>query len=156
MFRFLVLYFCFLFYAFYVCVLLCVLFLLLYIAVFFLFLYQSADRWWAVATGYGLNGPGIESWWGRNFPHLSRPALGPSQPSYTMGTGSFPGVKSGRGVTLTPHFLLVPWSRKSRAIPLLLLWAVRLVQSLSACTRVHFTFLPYRPLPPAGNPSCSK
>ena len=38
--------------------------------------------------------------------------------SCTMGTGSFPGVKSGRDVTLTPHFLLVPWSRKSRAIPL--------------------------------------
>ena len=30
----------------------------------------------------------------------------------------FPGVKSGRGVRLTPHPLLVPWSRKSRAIPL--------------------------------------
>ena len=28
--------------------------------------------------------------------------------SCTMGTGSFPGVKSGRGVTLTPHYLLVP------------------------------------------------
>jgi hypothetical protein len=28
--------------------------------------------------------------------------------SCTMGTGSFPGVKSGRGVTLTPHPLLVP------------------------------------------------
>jgi len=27
-----------------------------------------------------------------------------------MGTGSFPGVKSGRGVTLTPHLLLMPWS----------------------------------------------
>jgi len=27
-----------------------------------------------------------------------------------MGTGSFPGVKNGRGVTLTPHPLLVPWS----------------------------------------------
>ena len=30
--------------------------------------------------------------------------------SCTMSTGSFPGVKSGRGVTLTPHPLLVPWS----------------------------------------------
>ena len=57
-----------------------------------------------------------------------------------MGTGSFLGVKSGRGVTLTPHPLLVPWSWKSRAIPLLPLWAVQTVQSLSACTRVHFTF----------------
>jgi hypothetical protein len=59
--------------------------------------------------------------------------------SCTMGTGSFPGVKSGRDVTLTPHPLLVPWSRKSRAIPLLLLWAIRPVQSLSACTRVHLS-----------------
>jgi len=58
----------------------------------------------------------------------------------TMGTGSFPGVNSGRGVTLTPHSLLVPWSRKSRAIPLLPLWAVRPVQNLSVCTRVHFIF----------------
>jgi len=59
--------------------------------------------------------------------------------SCTMGTGAFPGIKSGRCVTLTPHPLLVPWSRKDRAIPLLLLWAIRPVQSLSACTRVHFT-----------------
>ena len=59
--------------------------------------------------------------------------------SCTMGTGCFPGVKSGRDVTLTPHPLLVPWSRKGRVIPLLALWAVRPVQSLIACTRVHFT-----------------
>ena len=31
-------------------------------------------------TGYGLDGPGIESRCGRNFPHLSRPAPGPTQP----------------------------------------------------------------------------
>ena len=33
-----------------------------------------------LATGYGLDGPRIESRWGRDFPHLSRPALGPAQP----------------------------------------------------------------------------
>ena len=33
-----------------------------------------------IATGYGLDGPGIESRWGRDFPHLSKPALGPTQP----------------------------------------------------------------------------
>jgi len=32
------------------------------------------------ATRYGLDGPGIESRWGRDFPHPSRPALGPTQP----------------------------------------------------------------------------
>jgi hypothetical protein len=35
----------------------------------------------------------------------------------------------------------VPWSRKGTAIPLLPLWTVRPVQSLSACTRVHFKLL---------------
>jgi len=61
----------------------------------------------------------------------------------TKDTRSFPGVKSCQGVTLIPHPLLVPWSRKSRAIPLFPLWAIQPVQSLTACTRVHFTL----PLP---------
>jgi hypothetical protein len=34
----------------------------------------------------------------------------------------------------------VLWSWKGRAIPLLPIWAVRPVRSLSACTRVQFTF----------------
>ena len=51
-----------------------------------------------------------------------------------------PGIKSGRSVKPTPYPLRVPWSWKGRAIHLLPLWAVRPVQSLSACTRVHFTF----------------
>jgi len=33
-----------------------------------------------IATRYGLDGPGIESWWWRDFPHLSRPALRPTNP----------------------------------------------------------------------------
>jgi hypothetical protein len=67
-------------------------------------------------------------------------AIEPAAASSTMGTGSFPGVKSGRGVTLTTHHFLVPWSWKSTVIPLLPLWAVRPVEGLSTCTRVHFTF----------------
>ena len=43
--------------------------------------------------------------------------------SCTMGTGSFPGVRCCRGVTLTPHPLLVLRSKYSRAIPLLSLRA---------------------------------
>jgi hypothetical protein len=34
-----------------------------------------------IATGYGLDGPVIESWWGQDFPHLPRLKLGPTQPS---------------------------------------------------------------------------
>ena len=66
--------------------------------------------------------------------------LGAHPASCTVGTGSFPGVNSGRDVTLTPHPHLVPWSRKSRDIRLLPLLAVRPLQSLSACKRCT---LPY-------------
>ena len=65
--------------------------------------------------------------------------------SCTMGTRSFPGVNCGRGVLLTAHPLLVPRSWKSRAIPLLHLWAVRPVQSLSACTVQLYLHSPYGP-----------
>jgi hypothetical protein len=33
-----------------------------------------------IATGYVLEGPGIESRWRRDFSHTSRPALRPTQP----------------------------------------------------------------------------
>ena len=55
------------------------------------------------ATRYGLDVPGIESRCGQDIPHLSIPAEA-HPASYTMGTGSFPGVKRpGRGVNHPPH-----------------------------------------------------
>ena len=63
--------------------------------------------------------------------------------SCTMGTGSFQGVKGGRGVRLAPHPLPVPWSRKSKAIPVHALWTVQPVQTLSACTTVHICHPPH-------------
>jgi len=71
-----------------------------------------------MATGYGLDGPGIESLWGTRLSAPVQTGLGAHPPYCTMGTGTFP-VYSGRNVTLTPHPLLLLWSRKSRAIPLL-------------------------------------
>jgi len=53
---------------------------------------------------YGLDGPGIESRWGRDFPHPSRPALGPTQLLEIKYRISFPGVKRpGRDVDQPPH-----------------------------------------------------
>jgi hypothetical protein len=62
-----------------------------------------------IATGYGLDGQVIAIPVGG--PRFSTPiqsGAGAHPASCTMRTGSFPGVKSGWGVTLTPHLLLVP------------------------------------------------
>ena len=59
------------------------------------------------ATGYGLNGPGIESRGGEIFRTCPDRPWGPPSLLYN-GYRVFPGVKSGRSVTLTPHPLLVP------------------------------------------------
>jgi hypothetical protein len=68
-------------------------------------------------TGYGLDGPGIEPRWGRDFSHTSRPALGPTQPPVQWLQGLSRGVKrSGCGADHPP--LPVPRSRKIRTTPL--------------------------------------
>jgi hypothetical protein len=58
----------------------------------------------------------------------------------------FPGDKERPGRDTEPSTLLVPWSRKGRAIPLLPLWAARPVQNLSTCTvelYLYYTYGPY-------------
>jgi hypothetical protein len=63
-----------------------------------------------ITTGYGLNGPGIESRWGERFSVPVQTGPGAHPDSCTISTVSFPGVKSGRGVKLTPHNPIVLWS----------------------------------------------
>jgi len=76
-----------------------------------------------IATDYRLDGPGIESRWGARFSALVQTGPRAHPVSCATGTGSFPGVKCGRGVRLTTHPLLAPRSWKNRAIPLPPLWA---------------------------------
>jgi hypothetical protein len=60
-----------------------------------------------VATGYGLDGPGIESRCRRDFLYLSRPALGPTQPPVQRVPGISRGVKW-PGCDADPSPVLVP------------------------------------------------
>ena len=75
-----------------------------------------------VAIHYGLDGPGIESRWKPDFPHPSRPTLGPIQSPVQWVLGLFPGIKRpGRGVDHpTPS-----------------------AEAFLACSRVNFTFYVY-------------
>jgi len=67
------------------------------------------------------------------FSALVQTGPGAHPSSYTMGTGSFPGVKRpGRGVVIHPF--LAPRLKKIRAIPLLPLWV------FVPCSGVNFTF----------------
>ena len=56
-----------------------------------------------IATGYRLDGPGIESRLGARFSAPVQTGPGAHPASCTMGAESFPGIKSGRSVTMTPH-----------------------------------------------------
>ena len=71
-------------------------------------------------------------------------AWGPPSLLYN-GYQVFPRGKERPGRDADPSPLLVPRSRKSRAIPLIHLWAVRPVQSLSACTVELYLYSPYGP-----------
>ena len=97
-----------------------------------LYVEQIRDILVSVVTCYGLEGAGIESWWGRYFlPTQTSPGAHP--PSYTMGTGSFPGVKRpGRGVDHPP-----PSGSEVKETVELYLYS----PSGTSCSRVNFTLL---------------
>ena len=58
-----------------------------------LFLDMGLNSSVGIAARYGLDGPGIEFRLWRDFPHPSRPALGPTQPAIQRVPG-FPGGKA--------------------------------------------------------------
>ena len=87
----------------------------------------------SITTRYWLDGPAIESQWERGFTSRGPPSLLHNRHRVIPG-GKVAGASRGPP---TPH--LAP-RLKSRAIPLLHLWA------FVACSRVTFTFLPLQEL----------
>ena len=86
---------------------------------------QSVQR---LATGWTARGSNPGS--GEIFHTCPDRPWGPPSQVYN-GYRVFPGGEERPGRDADPSPLLVPWSWKSRAIPLIPLWAVRPVQSLS-------------------------
>jgi hypothetical protein len=78
-----------------------------------------------LATRYGLDSPGIESWWGRHFPHPYRPTLGPTSLLCNAYGVSFPGW-SGCSAALTTDAHIAPMLKKEKC-----------TCTLSSCTLVH-------------------
>jgi len=71
----------------------------------------SRDSSVGIATHYRLDGTGIETRWGWDFPRPSSPVLGTTRTSVQW----VPGLSrelSGRGVALTTHPLLAPMLKK--------------------------------------------
>jgi hypothetical protein len=84
-----------------------------------------------IVTRYGPDGPGIESRRGATYFAPFQAGLGSHPASYTMGTGSFPGVKRpGRGVDHPPPSSAEVKERLE--LPLLPLWA------FVVCSRANF------------------
>ena len=72
-----------------------------------------------IGTDYGLESPESNP----SGEEIFRPSRPAHPASCKMGTGSFLGVKWGRGVLLTTYPLLVPRSWKSRATAVPTIWA---------------------------------
>jgi hypothetical protein len=85
-----------------------------------------------IATGHGLDGPGIESRWGRDFPHLFTPTLGPPSLLYNK-YWVFPRGEEWPGCDADPSPPSSTVVKKGYS------YTSTPPMGCTACTRVHFT-----------------
>ena len=88
----------------YVCMYICVCIYSVYMCVYiYMCVCVGRNSSVNIATRYGLDGPRIKSRWGPDFPHLSRTALGPTQPPVHWLPGlSWGKVRPGRDADFSP------------------------------------------------------
>ena len=102
------------------------------------FVVPRGEKVLITTCSYTKDGSRIETWWRQHYPTCPDRPWGPLSLRYN-GYQVFPRGKERPGRDANPSPLLMTWSKKSRAIPVFPLKAVRPEQNLSACTRVHFT-----------------
>jgi len=85
-----------------------------------------------IGTRYGLDGPGIESWWGRGFLHMFRPVLWPTQPPAQWVQGLYSGVKWLESDIDHPP---TSGTKVGERVELYLYFP------FMACSKVHYTFI---------------
>ena len=71
-------------------------YIILYYCIVYYTILVGRDSVVGVASRYGLDSLGIESWWGSRFSTPIQTSPGTHPASCTMGTGSFPGDKAAR------------------------------------------------------------
>jgi hypothetical protein len=80
--------------------------------IFTLYIYSGPGTSVGIVTGYGPGDPEIESRWERDFPHLSRPALRPTQPPVQWGRVFLGGRKRpGRDADPSPASSAEVWKQ---------------------------------------------
>jgi hypothetical protein len=99
---------------------------------------KSRTVFFCIATGYWLVGPVIESRWRRDFPHLSKPAVGPTLPPVQW----VPGLSRGLQAAGAWRWLVTPssaevWKPSSATVITLLS-----LRSFVACKKDE-SFLPF-------------
>ena len=108
---------------------------------------EGRDSSVVITTRYGLDGPGIESRWWVIFFAPVQTSRGAHPASYTVGIGSFPGVKRpGRGVDYPPPSSATVNPLKPELNPICYLLALLRAHHFLHVSRIRVKLLTFRRL----------